>query len=42
MSHIISIIWLAVWPILIFTIYKLALAAVKRKGFYDDEESDET
>ena len=42
MSHITSIIWLAVWPILIFAVYKLAFEAVKRKGFLHDEEEEES
>jgi hypothetical protein len=42
MEHIVSIIWLAAWPILIFTVYKLAWLAVKRKGFLHDEEGEES
>jgi len=41
MNHLISILWLASWPILIFVIYKLVFAAVKSKGMlYDEEEQD--
>lgn len=42
MDHITSLIWLASWPILIFVIYKLIFAAVKRKEMlYDEGDGEE-
>ena len=41
MNHLISIFWLASWPILIFVVYKLVFAAVKRKGMLYDEGEEE-
>ncbi|HKL38129.1 MAG TPA: hypothetical protein VJ876_04485 [Bacteroidales bacterium] len=41
MEHIVSILWLAAWPVLIFAVYKLAWFAVKRKGYHHDEQGEE-
>jgi len=41
MEHIVSIIWLAAWPVLIFIIYRIILAAVKFKGFLHDGDEDD-
>lgn len=41
MNHLISILWLASWPVLIFVMYKIIFVAVKHKGMlYDEEEED--
>lgn len=41
MSHLISIIWLAFWPILIFAIYKITFRVIKKKGYLYDEGEDQ-
>lgn len=41
MEHISSILWLISWPVLIFVMYKLIFAAVKRNGMLYDEGEEE-
>jgi|GEM_PF-1567131 hypothetical protein len=42
MSHLTSILWLAFWPVLIFIIYKIALWAIRKKGYLYDEREDQS
>lgn len=41
MDHLTSVIWLALWPILIFAAYKIIFAVVKRKGMFYEQEEEE-
>lgn len=41
MDHLSSIIWLAIWPILIYTIYRITYWVMKTKGFLYEENEDQ-
>jgi hypothetical protein len=41
-EKIISLIWLAFWPILIYVVFRVSLFVLKRKNYLTEEEESES
>jgi hypothetical protein len=41
MEHTISIIWLAIWPILIYVVYRVSMAVLKQKKLFEEPTEEE-